>query len=96
MHNTRKTRKTTVKRGGGLSKNWIGPFVVEDVLEKGTYRLEGLKNAVNGSRLKLYVTRDESSTQTTKVPERRKRHVTDEDVTPEKKWRSDIDVEENF
>ena len=34
--------------------------------------------------------RDESSTQTTKVPERRKRHV-----TPEKKWRSDIDVEGN-
>ena len=52
--------------------------------------MEGLKNAVNGSRLKLYVTTVESSTQTTKVPEKRKRHV-----TPEKKCRSDIDVEEN-
>ena len=67
----------------------------EDVLDKGTYKLEGLKNAVKGSRLKLYVTRDESSIQTTKGPEKRKRHVTDEDVTPEKKWRSDINVEEN-
>ena len=78
---------------GVLPKNWIVPYVVEDVLEKGTCRLIGLKNAVNGCRLKLYVTRDESSTQTTK--EKRKEQVTDEGVTPEKIWRSDIDVEEN-
>ena len=83
------------KKGGRLPKNWIVPYVVEDVLEKGTCRLKGLKNAVNGCRLKLYVTRDESSTQTTKGPEKRKRHVTDEGITPEKIWRSDIDVEEN-
>ena len=80
---------------GKLSENWIGPFVVEDVLGKGTYRLEGLKNAVNGSRLKLYVTRDESSNQTTKGPGERKIHVTDEGVNTEKKWRSDFDVAEN-
>ena len=57
-----------------------------------------LKNEAKGGRLKLYmyVTRDESSTQTTKGPEKRKRHVTDQGITPEKKWRSDIDVEENI
>ena len=42
---------TQTTRKGGLSKNWIVPYVVEDVLEKGTCRLKGLKNAVNSCRL---------------------------------------------
>ena len=60
------------KKGGRLSKNWVVPYVVEDVLEKGTCRLKGLKNAINGCRLKLYVTRDESSTQLQRVLKRGK------------------------
>lgn len=35
VHNARKT----TRKGGKLSKNWNGPYVVENVLGKGTYRL---------------------------------------------------------
>lgn len=61
VHNTRKT----TRKGGKLSKNWNGPYVVENVLGKGTYRLSGLKHAINGNRLKLYVTRNVPPSQTT-------------------------------
>ena len=52
VHNTRKT----TRKGGKLASCWTGPFVVQSVLQKGTYKLEGLQRAVNGNRLKLYVT----------------------------------------
>ena len=53
VHNTRKT----TRKGGKLASCWTGPFVVQSVLQKGTYKLEGLQRAVNGNRLKLYVTK---------------------------------------
>ena len=54
VHNTRKT----TRKGGKLASCWTGPFVVQSVLQKGTYKLEGLQCAVNGNRLKLYVTKN--------------------------------------
>ena len=53
VHNTRKT----TRKGGKLVSCWTGPFVVQSVLQKGTYKLEGLQRPVNGNRLKLYVTK---------------------------------------
>lgn len=48
-HNTRKT----TRKGMKLSKNWNGPYVVENVPGKGTYRLSGLKHAINANQLKI-------------------------------------------
>lgn len=92
VHNTRKT----TRKGGKLSKNWNGPYVVENVLGKGTYRLSGLKHAINGNRLKLYVTRNVPPSQTTDDFETEKKHDKDKDDTPEKKCsHSEDDEEEN-
>lgn len=78
----------TTRKGGKLSKNWNGPYVVENVLGKGTYRLSGLKHAINGNRLKLYVTRYVPPSQTTEDIETEKKHDKDKDDTPEKNVRT--------
>lgn len=80
MHNTRKT----TRKGAKLSKNWNRPYVVENVLGKGTYRLSGLKHAINGNRLKLYVTRNVPPSQTTKDFETEKNMIKTK-MTPPKK-----------
>ena len=44
------------RKGDKLVKRWLGPYQVEEVLEKGVYKLSNptsgktLRNAVNGSR----------------------------------------------
>lgn len=78
VHNTRKT----TRKGEKLSKNWNGPYVVENVLGKGTYSLSGLKHAINGNRLKLYVTRNVPPSQTTEDFETEKKNMIKTKMTP--------------
>ena len=80
VHNTRKT----TRKGGKLEKKWNGPYEIREVMQKGTYRLNGLKNAVNGSRLKLYLIRGGFQGKSEDGNKRRKKNE-EEEKKPEKK-----------
>ena len=39
--------KKLSKKGSKMEPNWIGPYVIHEVLYKGTYRLSQVKNKTN-------------------------------------------------
>ena len=52
-----KNCRRETRKGGKLEVRWTGPYIIEQLGEKGTVRLSGLKRKVNLSHIKQYVKR---------------------------------------
>ena len=52
-----KNCRRETRKGGELEVRWTGPYTIEQLGEKGTVRLSGLKRKVNVGHIKQYVNR---------------------------------------
>ena len=55
----KKNNRRDDRKGGKAEDSWLGPYIVEEVKQNGTYKISRdgrvLKTLVNASQLKLYI-----------------------------------------